>query len=399
MKALVAHPGSQHAHQLAWALEEAGYLGFYYSGVPVVSSLSPDNQLWRVVAKRLRSVPIPSNKRSHLVAFPLLRRLFGARPFSDIGNVKSWNLWLDHVHDFYVAKRIKAIKPDIVICYENSALNTFQSARNEGAICVLDAASIHHQSRAKWLDGVGHNNPAGIDARMQKEIELADAILTCSSFAAETYRLAGVPAEKVFSVPLGTNLPEIPLVDKREAGIFDFVFVGSVRRLKGVDLLLDAFEELKRDEVPVRLTMIGGIVEADLAVRVQEMANVTHRPFMQQSDLLSAIAQYDCLILPSRFDSFGMVVPEAMAVGVPAIVSDHVGAKCIIEQHPEAGWIVPCDKDALKTQILKLIANPQDIVSAARAALLAARDYSWGAYRRRVVKALEDIYFSVRANR
>jgi glycosyltransferase involved in cell wall biosynthesis len=115
---------------------------------------------------------------------------------------------------------------------------------------------------------------------------------------------------------------------------------------------------------------------------------------MTKPALFETMAQHDCLILPSRLDAFGMVVPEAMSVGVPAVVSDRVGAKCIIERHPRAGWIVPFETGAIREQILQLIKERQHLVMAGHAAKAAASDFSWEQYRSRVVWLLRAIHAS-----
>jgi glycosyltransferase involved in cell wall biosynthesis len=390
MRVLIAHPGMQHAHQLAWALEEAGHLTSFWSGVPVVDSRCPKAGLCGFFSRHLRAIPVSAGKRGHAVIFPLLRRLVSSLLFGGVGN--ALNHRLDRAYDIWVARRIRKLRPDMVVCYENSALHTFRAAHAVGAVCVLDAASVHYLSARQWLSEAGQINPAWVDAGKQQEIELADAILTCSEFAAESYFAAGIPANKVFPVPLGAVVSKIQLREKGIDGPCRFVFVGTLRCLKGVDILLDVFEELGREGLTAELELIGGTAELDLADRAEKMPNVSLRPFMPQVRLFSEVAQHDCLILPSRFDSFGMVVAEAMAVGVPAIVSDRVGAKCIIEQHPEAGWIVPCDKDSLKEMILQVANNRTALTSASQAALLAVRDYSWESYRHRVVATLEGVY-------
>ena len=55
------------------------------------------------------------------------------------------------------------------------------------------------------------------------------------------------------------------------------------------------------------------------------------------------IAKYDALVLPSRHDGWGVVVNEALLQGVPVIVSDHVGAKCLVESPGGAGLVFCCD--------------------------------------------------------
>jgi glycosyltransferase involved in cell wall biosynthesis len=79
-----------------------------------------------------------------------------------------------------------------------------------------------------------------------------------------------------------------------------------------------------------------------------------------------------------------MVVPEGLSTGLPAIVSDRVGAKMIFERHPGAGWVVPFGVGPLAERMLSLALEPSRIGPASRDALAAAKDWTWEAYRRRV---------------
>ena len=395
MRVLVTHPGLQHSHQLAWALEEAGHLAEFWSGVPVEDSQAPHAEFWSRMSRGIRTVPILRQHRRHFVAFPLLRRLVTKMLQSKAANEMCHRL--DHAFDAWVAWRVRRLRPDMVICYENSALRTFRVAREIGAVCVLDAASVHFAAARIWGGAAVLRNPCWVDRQKQKEIDLADAILTCSQLAADSYIDAGVPVTELFALPMGTLLPTIGEQAKTLDQPCSFVFAGSSRRLKGIDLLLDIFSEFDSDGVPATLTLIGGASEADLAERARGMPNVRVLPFMPQAQLFHEVARHDCFVLPSRFDSFGMVVPEAMAVGVPALVTDRVGAKCIIEQHPEAGWIVPCEAAALKAQMRWIIEHRTALASASVAARRAAQDYTWPKYRQRVVSTLEGIYARCRA--
>jgi len=281
----------------------------------------------------------------------------------------------------------------MVICYENAALRTFQAAKGVGAVCVLDAASVHYQFQRNQLASLGRANPVWIDHRKQKEIDLADAIITCSPLATASYQRAGISPDRLSSVPLGTDLPiGVTAKSVSHTSSLRFVFVGAIRVLKGVDLLLDIFEQFEKASVHAHLTLIGGVSDRTLATRARGLRNVTLQPFVEHPALFEEIAKHDVLVLPSRFDSFGMVVPEAMSVGVPTIVSDQVGAKCIIVDHPGAGWIVPCDVDAIRRQMLSLIADHDFVSVASVAAIHAASEYQWARYRSRIVSTLEHIY-------
>ncbi len=387
MRVLVSHPGLQHSYQIAWALEEAGLLAMYRCGVPVSDSMGRGWEPWALWA-RTRGVPIAPGKREHPVLFPVLRRAISAALPGSMANRLCHRL--DNSFDSLGSGAVRRIRPDVVVCYENAALATFHAARTLGTVCVLDSAGLHHAAAEAWIDPESRN-PAWINARKDREIECADAILTCSPLAAQTYRDAGVPSEKLFPTPLGTDLVDVQ-PKARQAGPCRFVFVGTIRRLKGVDLLLDAFESFERDNVPATLTLIGGVVEADLARRAGGMRNVSLHPFVPQAEMRAEVARHDCLVLPSRLDSFGMVVPEAMSMGVPVLVTDRVGAKCVIEDHPGAGWIVPCEVVAIRERLARLIASPRELADASPKALEAARAYSWEAYRRRVVDTLLQIH-------
>jgi glycosyltransferase involved in cell wall biosynthesis len=89
-------------------------------------------------------------------------------------------------------------------------------------------------------------------------------------------------------------------------------------------------------------------------------------------------------VLPSRHDSFGRVVVEAMATGLPALVSEHVGAKEAVNEC-ETGWIVPAnDVDALAERMRNCVTQAEQVNRMCDAAARAAQEYSWGAYRKRI---------------
>jgi glycosyltransferase involved in cell wall biosynthesis len=387
LRALVTHPGIQHAHQLAWALQDAGDLVGLWSGIPIQDLREPAEWRTRVFRRYVRTAPVPRRKRRTLEIFPVLRRVAGA--FSDRDVAGHLAHRLDHLFDMVVARGISGLRPDLIVCYENSALRTFRAARAAGAVCILDAASVHFEAARNW----GHTDPLWIDRQKQEEIALADAVLTCSEFAAETYRAAGVPAAKLYPVPLGTDLPSrskpLPTVPGRPCR---FVFVGSLMRRKAVDLLLDAFEQVHDHGVTASLTLIGGVADTELGDRARSCRGVMHVPFLPQRELFERVAQHDVLVLPSRFDSFGMVVPEAMALGLPALISDRVGAKCIIESHPAAGWIVPCSAEAIRDALARIAGDAAGVLAAGPAAVQAARDFTWAKYRDRVAATIQTIY-------
>jgi glycosyltransferase involved in cell wall biosynthesis len=389
MRVIVVHPGLQHAHQLAWALEEAGWLAGFWSGVPVTDSRGNSKELWARLNSELRPIPVPAARRRHFPAFPLARRVVSKLLSPEAAS--RWIHRLDHAFDAFVAPQLARHRPDIVVAYENAALRTFRAAKRAGALCVLDAASVHYRAGQNLIADVMDPNPAWVNKQKEEEVCLADVVLTCSELAADTYRAAGIPSSKVIAVPLGADLPVESKQSNFETGVCSFVFAGSMSRRKGVDLLLDVFQRFIDEGVAAKLTLIGGPAEPDLVQRSRRLSNVTYVPFLPQAQLFGEISRHHCLVLPSRFDSFGMVVPEAMACGVPAIVSEWVGAKCIVEEHPDSGWIVQCNVESLYECIAARVGDAASLRPAGEAARLAAGVYSWAAYRERIKRLFAEL--------
>jgi glycosyltransferase involved in cell wall biosynthesis len=392
MNVLVTHPGLQHSHQLALALYEAGHLLAFWSGVPLADIAHPSRG-WGRLSKRVRQTEIPASDRSHPVVFPVLRRI--ASQVLPPASANSIIHRLDHIFDRWAALHVTRLKPDVVVCYENAALHTFRAAKHIGALCVLDAASLHHNASADLLGSVVGRDPSWVERQKDQEINLADAIMVCSPFAGESYVAAGVAKSKVKLCELGIDgAPSNRRSRQSSTDKCRFLFVGSIRRLKGVDVLLDVFEELHRAGASATLTLLGGAAERDLATRARHQPGVRYLPFVEKPALYDVMAEHDCLILPSRMDSFGLVVPEAMTIGLPAIVSDRTGAKSIIERNPGSGWIVPFDPMALRNLLRRLIDDRQQLATASLAAIKAAEAFSGAAYRARAVDLLRDIYRS-----
>ncbi|NUA28966.1 glycosyltransferase family 4 protein [Cupriavidus basilensis] len=379
MKALVTHPGLQHSHQMAQALYEHDMLKQYWSGVPVrAPGEAPPWWLPPGYHAKVREVAIPKALRRHPVFFPGVLKLGLNRYVGRSGSAYAHRIF--HLFDQWVATQVEALGPDVVVAYENSASRTFAAAKRIGARCVLEAPSVHHRAAEAMLPTIDTSYLAQINAHKDREVELADLIITCSAFAAQSYIDAGVPASKIKPILLGASLPD-SVVRRRPESHLRFVFAGGVTRRKAVDLLLEAFAKLREVHHDVELVIVGGIDDALIGAQIAASAGVTCLGSLPQGELFQVFADADCFILPSRFDSFGMVVAEALACGTPALVTDHVGAKEIIEEFPRAGWIVPVGMQALHAQMLEMANNRGLLRDARMHAGMAGRKFTWARYR------------------
>jgi len=380
----IAHPVLQHSHQLAWALYEQGLLQEFCSGTPVkcageqVPKWIPKNY-----ADKIKQVEIPKTYRKHPLIFQILLKsgTFLPKCFSR----DDYAHRIFHLFDWWVSKQIKKTKPKVVIAFENSAYHTFKAAKEIGAKCVLEAPSFHHTMGEKLLIDQASNYRPEINRRKDKEVELADLIITCSPLAAESYIEQGVNPEKIKPMLLGANLPLQTQEKKyKQDKTIKFVFAGVLSYRKSTDLILNVFQRLNQEGFNTEITLIGGIAEPKWQEKIKQAVNAHHHPNVSQAELYKLYSQADCLLLPSRFDSFGMVVPEAMACGIPAIVSTQTGSKAIIEQFPKSGWIIETTEELLYQCIKQRIQTPQALAEAGKFAYQAAEHFTWAAYRGRV---------------
>lgn len=393
-KVLITHPGRQHSQRLAMALANRGMLARYVTGVPARREALP---AWQraMLRKRLEAWSIDLDPRlvRHVLVAPLVRRLAGrvGSPAATIDWGHRAEAWFDRI----AATEVRRQQPDLVVCYENAALETFRAAKRRGVTTVLDAASFHHAWQDRHYDPV--ESPAvhrRICQRKDDEIALADHVLTVSELARESYFDAGLPPDRVTAVRLGADLAAFrPTAEPREPGPIRFVFVGLVGCRKGMDVLLAATNQLQAAGGPVTVSAIGKpepgykLPDDD---RVKG-GGVRQLGWMPASALAKELPRHDVMVLPSRHDSFGMVVAEAMACGLPAIVSENVGAKELVTPG-KSGLIVPAsDAPALADAMRWFVENETSLGAMKEAAREAAAACDWAVYEGQVVDVLSGL--------
>jgi glycosyltransferase involved in cell wall biosynthesis len=388
-KVLVCHPGRQHSHELAAALAAEGMLARYVTGVPTECSVNGlFGRLLRHIAK-IYPLPVDPRLVKHVYVASLLRR--GAAAVLSRGTLTAVAHRADGLFDRWVCRLVPKLCPDVVVAYENSALQTFRQAKALGVTTVLDAASVHHRWQDCFLPPVeGEREHERIVKRKDEEIRLADHILTVSRFARESYLANGVAEGRVHAIPVGADVgrfrpdDEITLTAAMDREI-RFVYVGNASRHKGVEVFRQATSRLRASGARCRVTLIG-------ALHDKSTDGLFYLGRMDQQRLAAELRRHDVLVLPSFFDSFGMVVAEAMASGLPAIVTENVGAKEMITPG-ENGLIVPAgDAVALADAMAWFIKHRNRIAAMARAARRSAERYDWREYRRRIVSFFAGVF-------
>ena len=181
------------------------------------------------------------------------------------------------------------------------------------------------------------------------------------------------------------------------------LFVGRIEPLKGVDTLLQAMAclQLKEAQRPVHLAIIGGDPTASPEQMTVEMArlqklcevlgldqSVVFLGKRDQDKLPYYYSAAEVLVMPSHYESFGMVALEAMACGTPVIASE-VGGLAYLVRDGETGFTIPAEEpDALCEKLTWLLNDSELHQKMSRQAAEYAQDYAW----EKIAKQIVDVY-------
>jgi glycosyltransferase involved in cell wall biosynthesis len=148
----------------------------------------------------------------------------------------------------------------------------------------------------------------------------------------------------------------IPINGNEKTTRLRLIFVGALLKRKGLDIAVDALQRINQNGVKITLDVYGS---GDPTVFIPTDADaITYKGIIPVEKAQAIIAKYDALILPSRHDGWGIVVNESLLQGIPVILSDHVGAKCLIEPNM-AGLVFESENvDDLADQLTRLLETP-----------------------------------------
>lgn len=208
--------------------------------------------------------------------------------------------------------------------------------------------------------------------------------------------------KKIVVIPPGVDLSHFYPIPVEEAKEFigvppcerTLLFVGRIEPLKGIDTLIEAIVLLRDqgefERYPFCLAVIGGDPEINQDSMSTEMARLQElRAKFGLTSLITFLGKRDqdtlpyyysaaeAVVVPSQYESFGMVALEAMACGTP-VVASQVGGLAFLVQDGVTGYTVPTsDPHALADRLLSLIKDPDLRDRMGKQAAEFAKDYSW----------------------
>ena len=153
------------------------------------------------------------------------------------------------------------------------------------------------------------------------------------------------------------------------------LYVGRISREKDLDVLAEAYRRLRNDGLPVQLFVVGhGPYSEKFAQSVPE---AVFTGYLTGKQLATAYASADVFVFPSTTDTFGNVILEAQACGVPVIVSDSGGPKELVEDRTNGLITRSHDVDDFTRAIRALVTDPELRARMGTAARNSVVDRSW----------------------
>lgn len=353
----LAYSGVHQIFQLALAAHEMGELdGLFCSVVDGEGKWGRRLGRW-VPAATMRPLGWEALPQSRLHEFPwpvlVNRTLKKMLPFRQTEHLRS-NGWFDHS----AARWLRASKARVFVGGETCALHSLRQAGELGMRRVLDCPGMPAQT----LDAEARRAAAAFDVTIpassnsvamqeRKRLELAEAevVLCCSEFQRERLMALHAQIPRTVVIPLWADVDFWSGVASqrqfsRPSEPLRVLCAGAVSLRKGVPYLLKAVEGLKTE---LTLTLVGG-VSPEMEGLLKCFRPHHHLPYLPRRELRELYREHDVLVMPTLGDSFGFVMIEAMASGLPVIASQNAGAPV-----PDADWRVPPhDAEAIRRRLL-----------------------------------------------
>ena len=221
--------------------------------------------------------------------------------------------------------------------------------------------------------------------RKDEELSLADCISCPSEFV-----LQSIPAKirkktpcqiAPFGSPADTG-NTLPRNTSRKNGKLKLLFVGSMSQRKG---LADLFEAMKLiNSSQISLSILGQ-PSMPMGFYRSHYPNFKYLPPRSNEGVREVMLEHDVLVLPSIIEGRALVQQEALACGLPLIVTQNTGGEDLIEEE-RTGFIVPIRKpDAIAEKIDWFCQNLQEIDEMSEYCRNKASQYKWSEYARSII--------------
>jgi phosphatidylinositol alpha-mannosyltransferase len=201
-------------------------------------------------------------------------------------------------------------------------------------------------------------------------------------------------------IPNGVDLehfsPDVPPIEKFRDGKINIVFVGRLEKRKGVNYLLSAYEQVRKDISNCRLILVGPSTRwsrsHEKQVKRRGLKDIVFVGYVSHEDLPRYYQTADIVCLPATGrESFGLVLLEAMAMGKPIVASNIDGYASVATHNAEALMVPPKNKHALAQALITLATDAKLRQKMGARGKRKAADYGWERIAQRVMEYYQKV--------
>jgi glycosyltransferase involved in cell wall biosynthesis len=374
MKITILVGGRFHAFDLAYQLEKKGHLLNLITSYPK----------WKVS----KFINIDKKKIKTVILKEIIERIIIKLKL--INYLAIFSVYLNKYFEYFASKKVNYKNTDILIGWSGFSCKTFQKSKNYNLIKILERGSSHIKFQSDIL--LEEHKKFNIKYKINdneinqeiKEYNLADYISIPSSFVKKTFLLKGFDEKKLILTPYGVDLNNFYPKAKKD-NIFRFIYVGNLSLRKGLWYTLKAFNELN---LPNSELILVGSVDANFLPLLKEFtSNKKIKLFnhVSQNKLVEFYNISDVFVIASIEDGFAMVIPQALACGIPVICSENSGGSELIKNGIN-GYVVPIRNiEELKNKMNFLYENKKHYIVLKEAILKERKDLSWDRYGQLII--------------
>ena len=344
--------------------------------------------LGKAVAYDNRQEEIPAEFIQSLRWHPVRLISFVGRPYY-YGAKKKYLDWI-------ASRHLETGRYDFFHSWSGDCLESLRVAKRKNIPSLIEIPTWHRGSQKsedrgqRTHDGKGWKSRLLLEPdRFLEEYDLASLVVVLSEKAAESFRAANFPDEKLFYLPRGVDVERFkPLSEqdgRKRSPVFRAIFSGALIERKGIHHLLEAWHRL---DLPDAELWLLGSVHDEAKPYLKEFWRDNIRVLGFKRDLENYLNQGSVYVFPSRLEGSAKTIYEAAASGLPMITTREAGD--VVRDGIEGIIIRPGDVDAVAAAIEHLYRHPEIVASMGAAARQrVVENFTWDLYRTRLLGAYE----------
>jgi glycosyltransferase involved in cell wall biosynthesis len=296
---------------------------------------------------------------------------------------------------FSVVKRIFQQRPDVVLSIEFGirSLLCLTAAKIAGAnfLIVSDVT-------------IGSEKTVGRGRQLLRKLiaRFSDGAVARSQHAKLYLERLGMSSPTIHVAPYAVSMvnPSEEII-KPDTERFNLLYAGHFQHLKGLDLLLAALVQLDASAKNKLVLQLAGGTKEELLMAFPDALNmgieISILGFLNQEELAGWYKRANAFVLPSRQDTWGLVINEAVQQGCPVIISTYAGAADELILHKDSGLIVdPLNTTEFAQSLEFAITHPEELARYAEKATANLRFYSYDQAVGATIKAISSVSKSIK---